>query len=231
MASNNFNSNPNEQPTRRSDRQHFKPRKRHRGLLWSLLIVVLILVTGGVAYGYHAYNDAKNTFSKTFEAGQTNKLRNVDDVIKNGKPFSILLLGTDTGALGRSDVGRTDTLIVATINPKKETAYLTSIPRDTRVQVKGDSQPYEKINAAYTIGGASSAVTTVENLLDIPIDFYAIVNMGGLEKMVDAVGGVDLVPTMTFKYGNANVVKGQKNSLERQTSFGLLTDALRRSTG
>lgn len=213
MASNNFNSNPNEQPTRRSDRQHFKPRKRHRGLLWSLLIVVLILVTGGVAYGYHAYNDAKNTFSKTFEAGQTDKLRNVDDVIKNGKPFSILLLGTDTGALGRSDVGRTDTLIVATINPKKETAYLTSIPRDTRVQVKGDSQPYEKINAAYTIGGASSAVTTVENLLDIPIDFYAIVNMGGLEKMVDAVGGVDLVPTMTFKYGNANVVKGQKTHL------------------
>lgn len=219
MASNNFNSNQNGQPTRRSDQPHFKPRKRHRGLLWSLLIVVLILVTGGVAYGWHAYNDAKDTFDKTFQAGQTNKLRNVDDVIKQGKPFSILLLGTDTGALGRHDTGRTDTLIVATINPKKETAYLTSIPRDTRVQVKGDSQPYEKINAAYTIGGAASAVTTVEDLLDIPIDFYALVNMGGMEKMVDAVGGVDVVPPLTFSYGHANVTKGKKIHLDGKAAL------------
>ncbi|MCH5462255.1 LytR family transcriptional regulator [Lactobacillus sp. LC28-10] len=210
MASNNFDPNQNNQPTRRSDYSHFKRRKKHRGLLWSILIVVLIIITGGVAYGYHAYNEAKKTFDSTFQAGQTNKLRNVDDVIKQGKPFSILLMGTDTGALGRNDVGRTDTMIVATINPKKETAYLTSIPRDTRVQVKGDSQPYEKINAAYTIGGPATAVSTIENLLDVPIDFYAIVNMGGLEKMVDAVGGVDVVPPMTFHYGNANVVKGQK---------------------
>lgn len=219
MASNNFNQDPNDHPIRRSDRQHFKPRKRHRGLLWSILIVVLILITGGVAYGYHAYKDAQNTFSKTFQAGQVNKMRNVDNVIKSGKPFSILLLGTDTGALGRSDVGRTDTLIVATINPSKETAYLTSIPRDTRVQVKGDSQPYEKINAAYTIGGPSSAVTTVEDLLDIPIDFYAIVNMGGMEKMVDAVGGIDLVPKMTFKYGNADVTKGQEIHLNGKAAL------------
>lgn len=210
MASNNLDPNQNNQPRRRSDYSHFKSRKKHRGLLWSILIVILILLTGGIAYGYHAYNQAKKTFDNTFQAGQTNKLRNVDDVIKQGRPFSILLMGTDTGALGRNDVGRTDTLIVATINPKKETAYLTSIPRDTRVQVKGDSQQYEKINAAYTIGGPATAVSTVENLLDIPIDFYAIVNMGGLEKMVNAVGGVDVVPPMTFHYGNANVVKGQK---------------------
>lgn len=54
------------------------------------------------------------------------------------------MLGTDTGALGRHDTGRTDTLILATVNPKKETIHLTSIPRDTKVTVPGDSQPYEK---------------------------------------------------------------------------------------
>ncbi|GAX08596.1 LytR family transcriptional regulator [Secundilactobacillus silagincola] len=219
MASNNFDPDQNNQSTRRSDYSHFKSHKKHHGLLWSILIIVLILITGGIAYGYHAYNQAKQTFDNTFQAGQTDKLRNVDNVIKQGKPFSILLMGTDTGALGRNDVGRTDTLIVATINPKKETAYLTSIPRDTRVQVKGDSQPYEKINAAYTIGGAAGSVSTVENLLDIPIDFYAIVNMGGLEKMVNAVGGVDVVPPMTFHYGNANVVKGQKIHLDGKAAL------------
>ncbi|KRM75477.1 LCP family protein [Secundilactobacillus collinoides] len=213
MSSNNSNQDPGEY-SRRSDTQHFKRRpKKHHGLLWSLLIIVLIVVTGGIAYGYHMYNTAKTTFNKTYDSGNVKKLRNVSAVLKNGKPFSILLMGTDTGALGRHDTGRTDTMIIATVNPQKKTAYLTSIPRDTRVQIDGDSQSYEKINAAYTIGGASTAVDTVQTLLDVPIDFYAIVNMGGLEKMVNAVGGVTVTPTLTFKYGAANVTKGKKVTL------------------
>lgn len=72
MASNNSNQNQPESGYRRSDRQHFKPRRRHRGLLWSLLIVVLILVTGGVAYGYHVYNDAKTRSTRL-----TNKVKSI----------------------------------------------------------------------------------------------------------------------------------------------------------
>lgn len=202
---------------RRADRNsHFKQPQvhPHRPVMWTIVVTLLVLLGGGLAYGYQAWNSAKKTFSQTYEASSGAKSRNVSAILKKNQPFSILLMGTDTGALGRSDVGRTDTLMVATINPKTETAYLTSIPRDTRVTVgSGANASIQKINAAYTIGGPKTAVKTVENLLDIPIDFYAIVNMGGLEKMVESVGGVDVKPTLTFKYGAANVVKGQKTHL------------------
>ncbi|WP_203642845.1 LCP family glycopolymer transferase [Levilactobacillus andaensis] len=186
----------------------------HRPIMWTIIIALMILLTGGLAYGHQAWTSAKKTFSATYQSSNIAKSRNVSSVLKKNKPFSILLLGTDTGALGRSDVGRTDTIMVATINPQKKTAYLTSIPRDTRVTVgSGANSSIQKINAAYTIGGASTAVKTVENLLDIPIDFYAIINMGGLEKMVDSVGGVDVVPPLTFTYKSANVKKGVKTHL------------------
>lgn len=206
MASRNSN-NSDDQLMRRSSKAHFSKKKSHRGRNWTILIIFLILLTGGAAYAANAYFGAKNAFKDTFQKGETNKLRNVNKVISDGKPLSILLLGTDTGALGRHDTGRTDTIIVATVNAQKKTAYLTSIPRDTEVTIQGGTQ---KINAAYTIGGAAGAVDAVQNLLDVPIDFYALVNMGGLEKMVNAVGGIDLKPLLTFQYGHANVVKGQQ---------------------
>ncbi|GAF37258.1 LCP family protein [Lentilactobacillus farraginis] len=199
--------------SRRADKKpHYKKKnmRKRRIVGWSIFAVLLLIIGGGLLWGYGAYKSAKKTFKQTYDSTHIQKERNVSSVIKQGKPLSILLLGTDTGALGRHDTGRTDTLIVATVNPKKKTIHLTSIARDTKVVVPGDTQPYEKINAAYTIGGAGTAVKTVQNLLDIPIDFYAIVNMGGLEKMVNAVGGVDVKPPLTFNYGYAHVVKNQK---------------------
>ncbi len=177
--------------SRRSDKKpHYKKKnhRRRRIIGWSIFFVLLIALGGGLVWGYGAYKSAKSTFKKTYDSTNVTKARNVSSVIQQGKPLSILLLGTDTGALGRHDTGRTDTMIVASVNAKKKTIHLTSIARDTKVVVPGDTQPYEKINAAYTIGGAGTAVKTVQNLLDIPVDFYAIINMGGLEKMVNAVG-------------------------------------------
>ncbi|MCL8495818.1 LCP family protein [Apilactobacillus sp. F1] len=208
----NNNQNIDRASRTRGNQPHFKKKKSHKGA-WISLIVFLVLVVTGLIIAHGVYVNMKNAADKAYQPGLSTKERNVSSVIAQNKPVSILLLGTDTGALGRHDTGRTDTMILATINPKKETIYLTSIPRDTKVTVPGDSQPYEKINAAYTIGGASSAVQTVQNLLNVPIDFYAIINMGGLEKMVNAVGGVTVTPPLTFHYEAANVVKGQTVTL------------------
>lgn len=212
------NNNDNEMgPRQRRYREqqqrnpHLKPHKKRPWLITLLIVVVLLIVTGGW-WGYKTWNAAKDTMNTTYQSTGSTKLRNVDAVIKKGKPFSILLLGTDTGALGRGKdfSARTDTMIVATINPKKESMTLTSIPRDTQVMIDGQSQ---KINAAYTIGGASGAVKSVEKLLDVPIDFYVLLNMGGLKQIINAMGGVTVTPKLTFKYGNANVKKGVKIKL------------------
>lgn len=185
-------------------RPEFTPR-RHRG--WRLLFILLggLLLIGGV-WGWRAWHSAQQTFSQTYHAVG----RPSDTTITSGKPFAILLLGTDTGALGRHQVGRTDTMIVATIDPQKQTATLTSIPRDTLVDIYGSQQDDEKINAAYPLYGASATLKTVEHLVNVPIHYYVLLNMGGLEKMINAVGGVTVDPLLTFHYEQANVIKGTK---------------------
>ena len=122
-------------------------------------------------------------------------------------PISILLLGTDTGSLGRTEQGRTDSMILATINPNTQKTTLVSIPRDTYAEIVGysDNYPYyDKINSAYAYGGTEMAINTVQNLLGIPVDYYVTVNMAGVQTIVDKIGGIDVVSPMSFAYSDWN---------------------------
>lgn len=187
--------------------------KTHRKLWATIIFVLVFIIGGGLFWGVRTWQAARNAMQTSYQSAGNVKLRNVNTVLKKKQPFSVLLLGTDTGALGRSGqnfTARTDTIIVATVNPKKQRVTLTSIPRDTQVVINGQN---EKINAAYTLGGAGGAIKSVQKLLNIPIDFYALINMGGLKQMVNALGGVTLTPKMTFKYGHANVKKGVEVTL------------------
>ena len=111
-------------------------------------------------------------------------------------------------------------MIVATLNPKKKKMTLTSIPRDTVMSIPGySSYSPSKINSAYDFGGAGTAIRAVQKLLNVPIDYYGLINMGGLEKIVDGVGGIDVTPKLTFKYGNADVKKGVKIHLDGKAAL------------
>jgi LCP family protein required for cell wall assembly len=109
----------------------------------------------------------------------------------------VLLLGIDTGDLGRTEQGRSDTLMVATVNPNDNKTTLVSIPRDTYVDIVGYGTQ-DKINHAYAFGGAAMSMDTVEKYLDIPIDHYVSINMMGIKELVDAVGGVDVNNDLEF---------------------------------
>ncbi|USI46781.1 LCP family protein [Leuconostoc mesenteroides] len=75
---------------------------------------------------------------------------------------------------------------------------MISIPRDAMVSIPGYESTFpQKINAAYAYGSTATAIKTVESYLNIPIDFYALVNMSGLEKMVTQVGEFLLSPPLT----------------------------------
>lgn len=188
--------------------KHTTPKKRSKKkafIVWALFLLIVI-IGGGATYA--AYR-TKSSVDKTYLAAHGASHAKVS----TSKPVSILLMGTDTGALGRTDKGRTDTIMVVTINPKTKKATMVSIPRDTLVKIDGTNDT-EKINAAYTVGGASTSMKTVENLLNVPINYYALINMGGLEKVVNAIGGVDVnVPFswndshthMSFKKGKAHL--------------------------
>lgn len=132
------------------------------------------------------------TIQKNFDQVSTSDAQTSTAITKQ-RPFTVLLLGVDTGAQGRIDRGNSDTMIVASVNPKTHKTILYSIPRDTMAEMVGtDPTNIQKINAAYNINGSKMAKATVAKLLNIPIDYYATINMGGLESLVNAVGGVDV---------------------------------------
>ncbi|WP_230678555.1 LCP family protein [Lacticaseibacillus zhaodongensis] len=163
---------------------------KHPILNFFLTAIVAMVVVAG-AYAFRMYGDTKNAINGTFQ--QISGRANASARIKENKPLSFLLLGTDTGALGRSQKGNSDTMILVTVNPETKKSTMVSIPRDTLANIQNRStRNLQKVNAAYFLGGSTTAVKTVENLLDVPIDYYVTVNMGGLSKIVDAVGGVDV---------------------------------------
>ncbi|MCT1177710.1 LytR family transcriptional regulator [Pediococcus pentosaceus] len=167
-----------------------------------ILFILLVVIT--LVAGCKKYSDLKTAAGSIYRKETHKQLRDPSSRIKANKPVSILLLGTDTGALGRNYKGRTDTIIVATLNVKKRTMTLTSIPRDTYIETSSSS---EKINAVYDKNGPDGTVEAVQHLLNVPIDYYALVNMGGLRKTIDEIGGIDLKPNLTFKYGHVDVKK------------------------
>lgn len=107
----------------------------------------------------------------------------VEPLKDQNQSFNVLVLGGDyVGA-------NTDTIFVANFNGNTGKISILSVPRDTKVAVKGSSIP--KINSAYSVGGADLAVKTVSNLLGIDIKYYVYINTQGFKEIVDLMGGID----------------------------------------
>ena len=93
-----------------------------------------------------------------------------------------VLLGSDASSGGAS---RADTIVVT-----KAGGGMLAVPRDTLVEIPGVGE--DKINAAFATGGPDLTVRTVENLTGVPVDDYVVVNFGGVQEIVDAMGGITL---------------------------------------
>ena len=122
-------------------------------------------------------------------------------------PFCILLLGVDERP---SDRGRSDTMILLSIQPAQHSALAISIPRDTRVLIP-QRERYDKINHAYAFGGTALSVATVERLFGVPIAYYMKTNMEGIVDIVDTVGGVDVDNARSFTYEGVTFPKGEQH--------------------
>ncbi|WP_226658091.1 LCP family protein [Pseudalkalibacillus hwajinpoensis] len=177
-------------------------RKRRKRKIFIGIFSLLFIVIGACSYiGFQVYDTAKESYSELERDNDMSELRDTKVDIGN-EPISILLLGIENySSYGKG--GRADTQIVLTLDPKSKDVTMTSIPRDTKVEVPGEKVGSEfagmhKINAAYTYGyltkyGAKKlAVETVEDLLEIPIDKYIAVDFDGFHDIVDAIGGVEV---------------------------------------
>lgn len=162
-------------------------------------MLMAIFATTVVAAGIYlttTYNYATGELSKTFRASKA--ASGDTKAIQQTKPITILLMGVDTGSNERKETweGNSDTMILVTVNPKTKQTTMTSLERDLLTEIDGSGQA--KLNAAYAEGGADLAISTIQKVLDIDIDYYALINMQGLIDLVDAVGGIEVTNTFDF---------------------------------
>lgn len=169
-------------------RQRRRGKAIRRGILGGLLgVVVVAVVAVGVWFS--------SIVSRINDSSVINNdlLATLTDSDVAREPFYMLLLGTD-GRPGE-EIYRTDSIILARIDPVNKGATLISIPRDTHVTYNGSDC---KINAVFSYGqqddgsGAAEMIEAVNQLCGVQISEYAEINFEGMEALVDAVGGIDL---------------------------------------
>ncbi|WP_313635633.1 LCP family protein, partial [Exiguobacterium sp.] len=125
-----------------------------------MLLIALVLVVGVGGFIGYTYYQVDQTVKKI----QSPVKNTGDKVVEEQKPVSVLLLGVDQRPGER---GRSDSIMVMTLNPTRNESRLISIPRDTKVDIVGHGTN-DKINHAYSFGGPEMAIKTVEKFLNIP---------------------------------------------------------------
>lgn len=105
------------------------------------------------------------------------------------RTVNIMLVGADYNEVGISE-GRSDSIMLLSVNLEKKKLFLLSVPRDTYAKVEGYGRT--KINHSYAYGGLKLLRDSVEKLLELPIDYYMEVNFAGFEQLIDAMGGIDI---------------------------------------
>lgn len=169
-------------------RQRRRGRMIKRGVLGGLLAVLLVGVVGVGAWFTRVVD---NLGGNGLIDGGIRAILSDSDVAR--EPFYVLLLGTD-GRPGE-EVYRSDSIILARIDPTEKSASLISIPRDTMVVYNGETM---KINATHAVNGPQGVVEAVNDLCfngEQKISHYAEINFEGMEDLIDAVGGIDLEAT------------------------------------
>ncbi|WP_226529246.1 LytR family transcriptional regulator [Metabacillus niabensis] len=182
-------------------------KKKKKKWLWITLSIIGLLVLGTGGYAFYLYKSAADTVASIQEDLDRDKSekRTEQVVFEEKDPISILLMGVDERD---GDRGRSDSLILMTVNPNTNTTQMVSIPRDTRTEIIGKGKQ-DKINHAYAFGGTEMAINTVENFLDVPVDYFVKINMESFKDTVDAVGGVEVNNTLNFSYDGYDFPEGK----------------------
>ena len=167
-------------------------KKRKKAVVGVVAAIAAVLLIGaGAAFAY------VNVLNGKLGA-------NLDDATRDAlasestltEPFYMLLMGTDKSAEREAsaeyagDTFRSDSMILARIDPQQKKVTLISIERDTYVDIEGYG--LNKINAAYSLGGAALAVKTVSEYAGVPISHYAEIGFDAFKSAVDSLGGVEV---------------------------------------
>lgn len=174
--------------------KHRKKTMWRRVLLVGLVAGLVILAMSGWFVG-SVVRDVNETVTRVNDNLVISKERRQVETIEQKQTVSVLLLGIDRR---EGEQGRSDSMIVMTLNPNTDEGAVLSIPRDTLTEIVGRGTQ-DKINHAYAFGGADMAMDSVENLLRIPIDYVVEADMDAFTDIVDALGSVTVMNNFAFE--------------------------------
>lgn len=208
-----------------------RKKKRRIGLIIFILLLIITAIAGVSVGGFVAsklgnlnvhkidisdlaineelYNEVSDTLSKN----------EFNDVV------TVALFGTDSRDSSDMSSGRSDTIIIASINPKFKTIKLISIPRDTYVSVPGYGKT--KINHAYAYGGEALAIKTINENFGLDITEYATIDFSGLIHIINDIGGIEMnITKAEMEYINERVYASYELSgktTKKLTKYGIVT--------
>ncbi|WP_042148376.1 LCP family protein [Paucisalibacillus sp. EB02] len=186
----------------KSQQLEIKPKR-----IWSKIIlgVVLLIIFFVGGYVLSIYNGVKETINAQMyqPLPSINQIQSEKKIVKK-EPVNFLLLGINKQYGGK---GTAETLLVISLNPKTGSMNLITIPRDTRAVMVGKEteDKINKINNAYSYGGADMAIESVENLLDLELDYYVQLNLAGVTELIDGLGGITINNELDIEIEEANI--------------------------
>lgn len=169
-----------------------KTLSKKKKIIITLLVIVGLAFTAIVGYAAYLYNEANYLVSDAHEdIGRENEKSTLrtEDVDPIDDHVSILFIGVDSGEEIENNKSRSDALLLATFNKDSNTVKLLSIPRDSYVYIPEVGYS-TKINHAHAFGGARTTVETVEEFLNVPVDYYVRVNFNAFVDLVEAIDGI-----------------------------------------
>ena len=180
----------------KSQKSQKKKKKKHRLLKFLIVAALIFILLGaglyqlvGVVYGKMNYHEI---------ASLANAPMKEDGVV------NVLLIGNDSRENGED--GRSDAMILLSVSTKTKKIYMTSLLRDMYVDIPGHDG--NRLNAAYSFGGAELLMETIEQNLDITVNRYVLVNFEAFANLVDAVGGIELeLSSEEIEYVNGYLVE------------------------
>lgn len=185
------------------ERRRARRERRKRRWLTAAIIVVAALLLAGLTTYFTVQKGMRNLGSSAVRALPQRPSQEdedgavvADDAGASTGRINILVLGSDDSGDG---IGRSDTMMLVSFEPKTGEAGVLSIPRDTRVQIPGRSG-FHRVNVAHALGGPQLAKRTVATLLNIPVDHYVILDYFAFERFVDVLGGVEVVIDEPMRY-------------------------------
>ena len=197
-----------------------KVKKGRAKRVFVLIMSIIMLVFGtGMVYYYSVldslnYQDIDNTLPTTDTESDANTVSS-DSLIGNEYVLNILLFGQDAVGEGEGDYGRSETIILLSLDNLHKKIKLTSFMRDTYVNIPGYGDG--KLNSAFSLGGVPLSVKMIEANFGIEVDKYACVDFKSFRDIIEVLGGVDIELTLDeIQYINAQI---DVNNQQKYTDF------------